>query len=152
MGNGTKEKKGLPVNAVRICIDGLEDDDVRGRTYSRLWEEPLVFTNCGKMLLQTDSMFDEKGIPQTFRQKRSFTEGPEPLRHCSMSDVSPDADHVLEQKGDIATFDVIVRTRHRAGWQGILRSDSGEVQEFYSEIELLKSILRIAREEMTRKA
>lgn len=149
MGGVTKDEKGLPANHLRICIDHLTED-VGGRVFSRLWSGPLLFGNYAEMLLKTDAMFDEKGIPQTFQQKRSFTEGPEPLKYNAASAVCQGSDGVLGQQGEIATLDVIVRTRHSAGWQGIVRSSSGKTQEFQSEMELLKCILDIAGKEGTK--
>ena len=49
---------------------------------------------------------------------------------------------ILEQTGACDTFDVIVQTRQRTGWQGLLKnSDGAVVAEFQSEMELLKLII-----------
>lgn len=54
----------------------------------------------------------------------------------------PDSDIFL-QKGKQNTFDVIVRTRQRAGWQGYMRnvSETEYMTEFHSELEMLKKLI-----------
>lgn len=136
------EKRSYPSNALRVCVDRMEQNDLEGRVYSRLREEPLTFENCSELFLKADSMFDEKGYPQTFQKKRTFTDDHAYASYCAAPPDKMDSAFILEQTGACDTFDVIVQTRQRTGWQGLLKnSDGAVVAEFQSEMELLKLII-----------
>lgn len=131
-----------PANAIRVCIDKCKDYDVQGRIYSKLISEPLQFRNCGEMLLKTDYMFDEKGFPQTYQKRRCFRDRKEEAHH-SPRDVIVDDEMILGQNGNFSTFDVIVQSRKRSSWQGVLKTGDGtSATEFRSEMELLNWIWR----------
>ena len=131
------------MNAVRVCIDQY-DADLQGRIYSRLSREPLFFGSCSKMLLETDRLFDEHGYPQNFQEKRSFALTEE-KKYSSFAAPQPllESEDILRQSGACGTFDVIVWSRRRAGWQGMLRHPDGMAAgDFRSEMELLDMICR----------
>ena len=49
--------------------------------------------------------------------------------------------YIEEQQGKVGTFDIIVQTRQKTGWQGVLRDAlSKETGLFLSEMELLKML------------
>ena len=134
------EPQGYPLNAVRICIDRYRNYDVEGRIYSRLQQEPILFRNCGEMLLKADYMFDERGFPQTFQQRRCFGENRR-VTYRKPRNILPNDASILEQRGSFGTYDVIVRSRKKSSWQGILKNKDGTpAAEFRSEMELLNWI------------
>ena len=130
----------FPANGIRICVDEYHERDLSGRIYSKLMPQPLVFQNCGEMLLKADSMFDEKGYPQAFQRKRTFSEKKGCRNYCARPPEFLTDRYIQEKEGRRGTFDVIVHTRKKAGWQGYFRnvSDSGKTVEFRSELEMLK--------------
>lgn len=139
-GAGENRIWNAPANAVRICIDRYAED-IGGRIYSRMKPEPLLFGNCCEMLLKTDSMFDEKGYPQAFKEKRNFFEKRPANTYCAVPELLLDKEELCRQRGACGTVDVIVQSRRRAGWQGImLRTDGRKMGIFRSEMELLKCI------------
>lgn len=130
----------VPANAVRICIDRY-DEDIGGRVYSRMKAEPLPFENCCELLLRTDSMFDEKGYPQAFVEKRDFNNVRSRSSYRAKPELLLGKEEMCMQRGECGTVDVIVRSRRRAGWQGImLYTDGMPAGEFKSEMELLRCI------------
>lgn len=129
-----------PDNAVRICVDQCKDYDVQGRIYSKFLTEPLLFRNCGEMLLKTDYMFDQRGFPQTYQKRRCFRDRKESIQHSPPEEMVGD-ESILEQSGNYSTFDVIVQSRKKSSWQGVLKTRDGTpTAEFRSEMELLNWI------------
>lgn len=142
MTDNSRQKKHFPANALRICIDSCINGDLGGRAYSRLQAEPIVFISCSELLLKTDRMFDRKGYPQTFQQKRTFSGGEEQKGYCSNPVTEMESEQILEQDGKITTFDIVVQSRRKAGWQGFLRQkDESGSAAFESELELLRCIV-----------
>lgn len=127
----------FPPNAVRICIDDYKNYDLKGRIYSKLRNDSLIFGSIGEMLLKVDDMFDENGYPQTFQQKRYFNEsGKEKI--CTVPAVFENDRMILGQKGSLKTYDIVIESRRKSNWQGIIRKENGiEDVLFRSELELL---------------
>jgi hypothetical protein len=130
----------FPANAIRICIDSLNHEDLQGRVYSRLLKQPLRFGNCGEMLLYTDWMFEEKGFPQAFQQKRCFSGQRKRGSYCARPELRLDDSSIEVQSGTYDTFDVIVQTRYRCGWQGLIKDRFTGWRRFRSEKELLEYV------------
>lgn len=128
------------MNAIRICIDQYEND-MQGRIYSRMKKEVLLFKNCSEMLLRSDRLFDECGYPQAFQEKRSFGKSEIRQGRYKAPEAVLDEDEILGQYGRCRTFDIVVQSRRRAGWQGRVLSQNGEyLFEYRSEMELLEGI------------
>lgn len=134
----------FPVNGLRICVDDCGRSELSGRIYSRLLMQPLTFQNCGEMILKADSMFDEKGYPQAFQQKRTFAKDREKTgsAYCVRPLLLSSEQEIQQKTGRCATYDVIIQTRRKAGWQGYIRnvSDSGPMVAFDSEFKMLKEL------------
>ena len=141
MENQGNERTLFPVNRVRICIDKYENLDVQGRLYFKMHRQEIRFWNCIELLLRIDHVFDEKCFPQAFQQKRTFGSHDICRGYTGRpKEMTSDA-WVCAHRGELATFDVLVQTRCRTGWQGILWTmDSTEMVQFSSELELLKKI------------
>lgn len=137
-----KKEQVFPMNAVRLCVDKY-GADMQGRIYSRMSEEPLIFANCSEMLLKADALFDERGYPQTFQEKRSFQERESCPGKYAVPEPLLSSEELRSQKGIYYTLDIIVWSRRRAGWQGmILYEDGSRAARFQSELELLECISR----------
>ena len=131
-------KRTYPVNAIRVCIDEC-NGDLKGRIYSKMREEVLMFENCGEMFLRADELFDECGYPQTFQEKRNFLEQKSSGRYARPQ-IRRSDEEVVKQTGKCRTVDIIVQSRRRAGWQGIIMEDGKKSAKFQSEMELLKCL------------
>lgn len=141
MNDEMNRKNIYPVNTVRVCIDQYENMDIAGRLYSKMCAEQIAFNSFNDFLLKADRIFDENCFPQAFQQKRTFknqniSHGYSGRPKTSMSDT-----YIEEQQGKVGTFDIIVQTRQKTGWQGVLRDAlSKETGLFLSEMELLKML------------
>ena len=143
--NLAKEKKDnriYPINGVRICID-REGETLAGRAYSKMTEAEIKFKSSSQMLLKVDSLFDQCGYPQRFMEARSFRKNAVTAsRFQAPKPVVSDAE-ILEKRGKCCTVDVIVQSRRKAGWQGIVcRMDGRMIDRFESELELLKLLAK----------
>ncbi len=143
-----KDRKIFPINLVRICIDVYQNAEISGRMYSKMQAEEIVFHSCSELLLKVDRMFDENGFPQAFQQKRTFKDRGTCKCYSGMPAEHMSDENIDKQCGETATFDLVVQTRCRTGWQGILwKTDATEGGRFGSEMELLKIIFSELEEE-----
>ena len=113
---------------------------LRGELHSRYLEEPYVFFDLADMIFKMEEVFDVVGFPQTFLSPRSFRGGKRAVRRsktegvCSMEQLNSDA-----LKTSKCTFEVTVRFRQNATWQGqIVWAEKNLKQNFRSVLEMLK--------------
>lgn len=130
-----------PLNMIRLCIDGCKED-LQGRIFSPMSLQPLIFTNCSEMFVKADQLFDEKGYPQAFQERRSFRETKAwKGRYAPPVEVLGEAE-ITMQDGKYLTLDIIVQSRMRTGWQGmVFGRDGTKISEYRSELELLNCIV-----------
>ncbi len=130
----------FPINMMRLCIDEY-GDDLSGRVYSKLILAPLPFSGCGGLLLKMDAVFDRIGYPQAFQVRRTFLKPAKLRGSITIPKQMMDDEEMGKQKGDFRTFDVVVQSRNRSGWQGILMNPGRtSIRKFQSEMELLDYI------------
>ena len=132
-------------NMIRLCIDGY-DVDIKGRIYSKMNEDPVVFDNCCEMLMKADEIFERVGYPQAYCESRSF--GIETAKgHYNLPGVPLIKDEDMQkQEGQLCTLDVLIRSRRQASWQGIIRTvQDSLIQEFCCGMELLRCIEKIVK-------
>ena len=113
---------------------------IRGELHSRYLEEPFVFIDLVQMIHKMEEIFDTNGFPQAFLSPRSFKSGKrgaiskEVVRKDTMSGMQPN-----ETDGARCTFEINVRFRQNATWQGqILWAEKNIRQNFRSVLEMLK--------------
>lgn len=128
-------------NLVVICMDGTADTDFQGRCYHRFSAAPMAFSSTMELLKALESFYDEIGFPRATLMCRSFTQDPAPgtAAEDQTKKIVQEAEHILEQKGDLATFVVHVQHRQNATWQGkIVWLNRKEEQYFRSTLEMLR--------------
>lgn len=136
------EKRVFPINAVRLCVDQCSNE-LKGRVYSKLSITALRFDNFSEFLLKTDKLFDRCGYPQSYLEKRNFSSKTQTGSYFLPKALTSD-EEILKQKGDIATIDIFVKSRRRAGWQGFLmRPDGRKASEYQSEMGLMHLICSV---------
>lgn len=132
--------KKFPLNCLHICVDCCEED-LAGRIYCKMSSKELPFQNTSELLLRADSLFDEKGFPQSFQEKRTFVG--HPVWHSRYG--TPKAfltdEEVVNQNGAYWTFDILVYSRRRASWQGALLNPGRPGRSFESAKELLEILI-----------
>lgn len=114
------------MNALRICIDEKKDIYFKGRAYTRLSKDEIKFQDLSGLLIEIDKIFDEAGYPQAFQEKRSFQKDHVRSFFSMNPNSEKDIEEILNKKGTMATFDVIVISRRHSTWQGEVHSLQGE--------------------------
>lgn len=129
---------------LRVCVNTAGDGLMAGQVYSSQINTPLVFTDFGRLLLLLDALMDLQNYPQPFQRKRMFRGRagivlPEEL----LDPPTFPMPQVLERQGEMATFDIQVRARQNATWQGRFVPRQGEADTpflFQSELELIRLV------------
>lgn len=136
------------MNALRICIDEKKDIYFQGRAYTRLSKDEIKFQDLSSLLIEVDKIFDEAGYPQAFQEKRSFQKEHSRSFFSMNPGSEKDIDEILNQKGVIATFDVIVISRRHSTWQGevygLQREKLGSFEGAITMIDILTSNMVIS--------
>ena len=136
----TKKDRTYPINSIRVCVDSAAADEFQGRFYSRMNPDPIGFHDIGELIVLADKLFDKRGYPQTFQERRSFRGTAAGAGHYAAPEIFLTDEEIEAQSGAHGTFDILVESRRRAGWQGMLLGGDGSRHEYQSEMELLKEI------------
>jgi hypothetical protein len=121
-----------------IAVDGYENRCMRGIIYHG--KTPgFRFGSLLEMALDMDYIFNKMDCPKQTMEMRTFegVEYPKPvIRNCV------DEDQI--RSGKLATFQIYVKYRYNASWQGeITWLETDEVKSFQSYLELVKIMDRI---------
>lgn len=140
---------------VRICCDGFESKDWRGRFYTRYQEKPVSFRNAGELLERLEGFYNWLGYPQASMENRSFQkkpserralEEPASVRGTSINQkgersIVVNEEAMSKHQGEKATFVVRIQYRQNASWQGqVTWAEKNKTVPFRSALELLKLI------------
>jgi hypothetical protein len=131
---------------MRAEIVSHGDGQLRGELHSMYFEEPYVFTSLVRMIEMMETTFDAKGFPEKHLLPRTFGKPKKRLKHSEL-DINK---HIKETAvvedwptpdGVKCTFDISVRYRHSAEWQGRIYWVERDITwEFMSVLEMLKHI------------
>lgn len=131
----------FPLNGIRICIDN-KDSNMEGRAYSPLWKACITFCGLEELLLKADKVFDEKGYPQAFQEKRSFLgKKCRPAAFRGLPSPETDEKTILSQQGMLETYDIVVESRRNTSWQGCVYKAGKKIGDFCGELELIGCLL-----------
>lgn len=133
----------FPVNSIRICIDGQENDEIHGKICGVALNGDVVFQNIADLLVKIDDALNFVGTPQSYQKCRSF-EGKNKSAEALHGTAKRyrDAAEIREQAGTRKTVDIIIFTRQHTSWQGIVKDTEGKIiGEFKSDLELVKAVL-----------
>ena len=83
-----------------------------------------------------EEILDFVGKPQSFQEKRTFNKEKKYLRIENLH-IQEDCSYIYEQHGAYATYDIIIMTRRKSDWQGIVKKDEEVIGEFKSILELM---------------
>ena len=127
-------------------IVSYADGQLRGELHSIYFEEPFVFTSLVRMIEMMETTFDTKGFPEKQMLPRTFGKPKERLRKNQL-DLNARAkettvtDALPESEGLKRTFEISVRYRYSAEWQGNIQIvEKNETKAFASILEMLKII------------
>jgi len=153
---------------MRAVVTRYEDGRLQGELYSNHFETPFVFINIMEMIAMMDVTFDTKGYPEKTMLPRTFGT-PKPRKRKNEVDLQSIVNEKTEEKErtDIikkaldraassyntkehkqelnekgvktCTFEITVRFRHNAEWQGdVLWQEKNVTKKFSSILELTK--------------
>ena len=129
---------------MRTEIVTNESGLMRGELHSQYLEAPFVFFDLIRMIEKMDEVFDSKGFPQAFLKPRTFSEAGravrknKQLKNNTMKDIM-DFNNSEVPDGSKCTFEIAVRFRQNATWQGqITWAEKNLKQNFRSVLEMLR--------------
>jgi len=131
---------------MRALVYSYDDGFMSGELYSRFLDEPYRFNSLIKMINKMEDIFDELRFPMAFLKSRTFSgvrrpnEKQESEENGLMKDTTNAVPGVQDEQGSKkCTFEISVRYRQNASWQGeILWADRNLRQNFRSVLEMLK--------------
>jgi len=126
-------------------IRKTDDGSIYGELKSKYFEEPFTFSNLMGMIEMMETVFDTKGFPERQFLPRAFGGEKRRLRKNEIDLPAYVKEHTVSeeqtQTGIVCTFEILVRFRHNADWQGSVRwVEIDTVKQFASIVELVKSI------------
>ena len=132
---------------MRTEIVSYEDGMLRGELHSAYLETPYVFFDLMRMIEKMEEIFDSKGFPQAFLKPRTFSEASRAvkqnkqyIKNKTMNDLGlVDLKTSDGPDGVKCTFEIAVRFRQNATWQGqITWVEKNLKQNFRSVLEMLR--------------
>ena len=133
-------------------ITQSNDGTLHGELSSNYFDEPFIFTNLMSMIEMMETTFDTKGFPEKHLLPRTFGKAKQRLRKHELdlpavakerSTVKEIVDTQEQQQTSfkICNFEISVRFRHNAEWQGNVKwIEKDETKRFSSIIELVRQI------------
>jgi len=131
---------------MRAVITPDGEGGIHGELNCVYFEEPFVFTSLIRMIEMMETTFDTKGFPEKHMLPRTFGKAKQRFRkhELDLSNHLKENTTVLSRSksGDnTCSFDISVRFRHHAEWQGhILWLEKDVTKRFSSVVELIKLI------------
>jgi len=129
---------------MRTEIVFIEGGFIRGELQSQYLKAPFVFFDLLRMIEKMEEIFDLKGFPQAFLKPRTFDGAGRAVRknnylkNNAMKDIM-DLKNIEGMDGIKCTFEIAVRFRQNATWQGqITWAEKNLKQNFRSVLEMLR--------------
>jgi len=148
-----EEHKHVTAMSVKMYakINQNEDGTLHGELSSEYFEEPFVFTNLMSMIEMMETTFDTKGFPEKQMLPRTFGKAKQRLRKHELdlpafakeNSVFKEVEGTQEQQAHDKTcnFEISVRFRHNAEWQGSIKwIEKDETKRFSSIIEFVRQV------------
>jgi len=128
---------------MRAEIISFSDGHIYGKLFSRYLEQPYEFYSFVRLIEKMEEIFDVKGFPEKFLQARSFgNTNNKTMRKAERNGAMNESVNPTKQDeaaGSKCTFEITVRFRQNATWQGqILWAEKDLRQNFRSVLEMLK--------------
>lgn len=136
---------GIPnaITRTLLCVDSLESHDYSGTAYNPYLPRPVVFQGIKSYLDAMEDFFNDISFPQSYFESRSFLNSKTELEQKPVASPERFSDNSLfnEHSGKLATFEVEVRFRKNATWQGeLLWKERQQSAPFRSTLELIKLV------------
>lgn len=125
---------------VHLCIDQCQDCKLQGRAYNNTIKGEINFRDIHELVLKVDSIFNVNGNPLAFEEKRSFHKENNTQVYQYKPVLYNNYQDFTKLYGVIATLDIVVLTRMKSSWQGVLFYQEQTI-EFQDVLELIKIII-----------
>lgn len=123
---------------IMVCVNEHGEHGFSGLFYHLFLPEEFPFSNGADMLLRLDRLFDELDHPQAYFRARDLTNKAQSARKRKKRAISREPLHTL-RRGRVATFQIIIRYRQNASWQGELHGAGEQAKTYFrSALELLR--------------
>ena len=136
-----KEQKPVTSMSVKMLAVITQNDTggIHGTLDCEYFEEPFVFTSIVRMIEMMETTFDAKGFPEKHLLPRTY--GKTKLRfnkheldlHTLLKENSISRT-LPEPNGNSCAFEIIVRFRHNAEWQGYVHWIEKDVTKHFSSV------------------
>ena len=125
--------------ALRVCVDG---QGFSGRIVGQRISTAIHFSDINDFVVRVDALLDVQKFPRAFQKIRSFTEKQQPdIPAVLVPEELGELAQVEAQKGERATFLLLIRSRQNASWQGLIDwMDGSPKQPFDSTLAFLKAV------------
>lgn len=134
-----KYTKSIPFNMIHVCIDEYDHFQMKGHAYNNTISSAIEFSDIHEIILRLEEVFNRNGNPLSSHLSRSFSDQEEIGRYQNKPEVLCDYETFFQYKGKIMDFDIVVKSRRQATWQGSLFFDNQEI-EFQDVLEMIKII------------
>ena len=146
------EGKHVTAMSVKMHAKIVQNNDgaLNGELNSKYFDEPFVFTNLMSMIEMMETTFDTKGFPEKQMLPRTFGKAKQRLRkhELDLPAFAKERSAVKEAIDDheqhqvhakTCNFEISVRFRHNAEWQGNVKwLEKDETKRFSSIVELIR--------------
>jgi len=137
---------------MHVVIYQNSDGTIYGELTSKYFEEPFAFTNLMSMIEMMETTFDTKGFPEKHLLPRTFGKEKQRLRkheldlpafakeRSTVKEKSETPEH-HHANAKTCTFEISVRFRHNAEWQGNIKwLEKDQTKRFSSIIEFVREV------------
>jgi len=135
------------VSAKMLAVIALDDTaGIHGELDCAYFEEPFVFTSIVRMIEMMEATFDTKGFPEKHLLPRTYSKAKMRFRKHELDLQAYIREFSAAQKepkpgGKTCAFEIMVRFRHNAEWQGQVHWIEKDVtKKFSSIVDLMKLI------------
>jgi len=130
---------------MRVEIISTGQDILKGELHSMYLETPFEFVNLLRMIDKMEEIFDTYGFPQKYMKTRSFSDQKEKSKgQMTQSSVLKDsitAEISSISEGTKNSFDIYVRHRDNATWQGQIHwLEKDTKQDFNCVLDIIRLI------------
>ena len=135
-----KEREYFSPSTLRVCIDRIDGYQIYGRVYCRMQKDAISFHDINELLLKVDLLFEEKGFPQSFQEKKEFgqREIKESFSYCYRPELFLTEEEIRSFHGEVRTVNLVIQSRRHTSWQGFVIENGQMIGGFDGEIGLLK--------------
>lgn len=123
---------------VSVCVTEYKDGDIKGSIYNAYYQKRIPFNSTTELINGMESLYNTLSFPQKFMETRSFGVNRRIDEDKCEDNIKP-VFAVDEDNVGIANFDIHVKFRMNADWQGeICWIEKGNRSKFNSTLDMIK--------------